>query len=766
MLLLATASMTIPAAEAEEVAQADNRVIEEILVVSTKRAKADEAQDVPVASTVVNAQIISENNWVDLVDVARMVPGADFRQTATFPGIQRFWLRGVGVSFSVPNFDPAVGVYQDGVFVAQNIASILDTFDMETIEVLRGPQGTLFGRNTSVGAVVTRTARPADEFEMKAEATLGSYDRKDFNLSVGGPLIDGLVKGKLAVLSRDKDGWAKDLQANNAKKGAYESTIVRGIFEFTPSDAIDITLLGEWFERGGDGAVAMPLGARNNGRSVHPQLPGITRDWDETWGVGSANEPWGTFSDHEVSKTIAEINWDLGHGVLTSVTGYIDVDAFSGADFDGLQPGLTQVLTRIYIDQEQISQEIRYASDFSEKFDFTAGLYYFDQQLSYGEQRHNGLPFVTPTNPFGLQAPGVAELDHDSWAAFIESRIHFSEDLTLTVGGRYTVENKDVKIGLVLSNSCTASVVPPFETNTLFFCSRGRAPGGWDIDDGEEWESFSPRINLQYFLNEDVNAYIGWSRGQRSGGFSFRASPTELTIATRDPNFRPAYYDEEEVDNFEAGIKADLLDRRLRTNLTVYYQKWHDIQRNLQDGNPLTGIVQRTANVKDSHVYGVEAEFNWIALTDALVAGDMFRIDGSIAYGKSGYDSDYVERGVDLSNDPFGAPHDTSFLGLFYELPVGGAGAALSFRASYFWKESYWQEGVRNALALNKYSSVNSVDASIEYRSADERWFVRLFGRNLTYDKTYQARVLLGTNFGLGNPDDPRHFGLTFGGQN
>jgi len=148
------------------------------------------------------------------------------------------------------------------------------------------------------------------------------------------------------------------------------------------------------------------------------------------------------------------------------------------------------------------------------------------------------------------------------------------------------------------------------------------------------------------------------------------------------------------------------------------------------------------------------------------VAGDMFRIDGSIAYGKSGYDSDYVERGVDLSNDPFGAPHDTSFLGLFYELPVGGAGAALSFRASYFWKESYWQEGVRNALALNKYSSVNSVDASIEYRSADERWFVRLFGRNLTYDKTYQARVLLGTNFGLGNPDDPRHFGLTFGWQN
>ncbi|HEY5681406.1 MAG TPA: Plug domain-containing protein, partial [Pseudomonadales bacterium] len=131
MLLLPAVGTAIAAERSQ------SRVIEEIVVVSTKRAQGELAQDVPVASTVVSAEAISENNFTDLVQVARLVPGADFRETATFPGIQRFWLRAVGVSFSTPNFDPAVGTYQDGIFVAQNIAAILDTFDMESIEILR-----------------------------------------------------------------------------------------------------------------------------------------------------------------------------------------------------------------------------------------------------------------------------------------------------------------------------------------------------------------------------------------------------------------------------------------------------------------------------------------------------------------------------------------------------------------------------------------------------------------------------------------------------
>ena len=287
VLTLSTFGIVSPTFAAE---RADPRLIEEILVVSTKRATGELAQDVPVASTVLSEAMIAENNFTDLVQIAHMVPGADFRQTATFPGIQRFWLRAVGVSFSVPNFDPAVGVYQDGIFIAQNIAAILDTFDMESVEVLRGPQGTLFGRNTSVGAVVSRSRRPGDEFAFRAQGTFGSYDRKDFGVSVEGPIVEDQLLGKLSLQSRDRDGWMRDLSGGN-RLGVLEATHARGTLVWTPTDALDVTLIGELYERDGDGAVSTSKGEFDNGRSGHPLLPG-TRDWNTTFAGNSPVEPF------------------------------------------------------------------------------------------------------------------------------------------------------------------------------------------------------------------------------------------------------------------------------------------------------------------------------------------------------------------------------------------------------------------------------------------------------------------------------------------
>ncbi|MEQ8991107.1 MAG: TonB-dependent receptor [Pseudomonadales bacterium] len=601
-----------PVAQSDTARSSNKAVLEEVRVVSTKRATADRAQDVPVAATVITSMAIDENNYFDLVEVARVVPGSDFRETATFPGIQRFWLRAVGVTFSVPNFDPAVGVYQDGVFVAQNIAAILDTFDMESIEVLRGPQGTLFGRNTSVGAVVTRAKRPGETWGIDAQATFGSYDRNDYQVTVGGPLIDGLLRGKLALQNRNRDGWVKD-NLGGDDLGVIDTMLARGLLVYTPSDSFDMTLIGERYRRRGDGAISVPLGLDDRGRQNHPLYPGMDRNWDETWSA-SGTDPWRSFSHHDIDKVILDANWDIEHGVITSVTGYINVDAFSGSDFDGLPPGPSpqnlinlSVVTGVWIGQDQFSQELRYASTFSERFDVTAGLYYFTQDLTYGEVRHANT-FVSPTNPFGLRPPGHAKLDHDSYAVFAEGRWHLSDKMALTVGARLSRETKDVKLGLVNSGSCDSRMMPPFETSKEYSCTRGAAPGGWDIVDDETWDSLAARVILDYRATDSTMFYGGWTRGFRSGGFSFRASPVELTA----PGIRPSFYDEERVDNLEIGMKADLMDRTLRVNLAAYYQFWDGIQRNLQAGGP-SDAIQRTENVDDSYVYGMELEVNWIA---------------------------------------------------------------------------------------------------------------------------------------------------------
>jgi len=771
LLLTLSTLAAIPRAYAAERAQ--NRVIEEIVVVSTKRATGELAQNVPVASTVLSEAMINENNFTDLIQVAHLVPGADFRETATFPGVQRFWMRANGVSFSVPNFDPAIGVYQDGIFIAQNIAAILDTFDMESVEIMRGPQGTLFGRNTSVGAVVSRSRRPGNEFAFRAQATLGSFDRRDFGVSVEGPIIEDKLLGKLSLQSRDKDGWMKDLSGGK-KLGEYESTHARGTLVWKPVEGLDTTLIVERFERGGDGAISAPAGESDIGRSGHPLLPGVTRKWDETWVGNSPTDPWRSFSDHEVTKVIADISYDAGHGVFNSITGYVDVLAFSGADFDGLPTGVgPNVVTRLMIDQDQFSQELRYASAFSEKYDFTVGLYYFTQDLFYGEQR---CCQASQPNIFGVRPPGVDTLDHDSIGAFAEVRYNLTEQLTFTVGGRYTKEKKDAKIGFVNFGSCQGAVVPRFETSKFFVCTGGEDPSGFDYADKETWKFFEPKISLQYHVNDDAMVYTSFTRGYRSGGFSFRAGAAELAVrdasiaAGEDPPFRPTFYDRERNDSLEVGLKSDWWDNRLRFNVTAYYNWWDGIQRNLQEGVP-GAITQRTANVKESHVYGLEVEFNAIAGLDVITDGDMLRIDGAFALADSGYDSDdYVvldpitlQVATDLTKQKFGAPHNTVFLAANYEHPVGGQGATLSWRASYWWKDSNWSEGVHLESGFSKYEERSEVDAQVQYTSGNGRWYIKAFGKNLTYDKGYEARVAFGSNWGLGNPREPRTYGITLG---
>ena len=768
LLAFAFSGLWLPTAIAED-EERSSGLIEEIVVTSTKRAEGEIAQDISRAATVVSADVMAMNNMVDLIDVSRMVPGAQFKETSTFPGIQRFWLRQVGVTFSVPNFDPAVGVYQDGVFVAQNVAAILDTFDQESIEILRGPQGTLFGRNTSVGAVLTRSKRPTDEYEMNAEVTYGTYSRTDYSLSVSGPIVEGTLNGKLAIMKRDRDGWVDNIAPGDLPEvGEIDMQHIKSAFVWTPNEGLDVTVLTEFYERGGDGAISVPLGTCDSGdgpgTGCHP-LSSVASE--RPWGELYDDEfPWGSHSDHEIEKFIVEANWDLGHGVLTSVSGAINVDVHSGSQFEGIEAFI--ITTRLNIDQEQFSQELRYASTFSETFDVTAGLYYFSQDLNYGEVRAQGSrvgsaqPGVSdPNNPFGIRAPTYDELEHESWAVFAEARWILNDRWSVIAGGRFTDETKDVKMCLIYTGCASGNEIPPF-VGTSGWSAGGGAVEGWDIIDGESWSAFSPKFVLEYRPDDNQLYYLSGTRGFRSGGFSFRAGASELGAQAADPTFRPAFYDREKVDQIELGMKSDWLDNTLRTNITYYYQWWDGIQRNLQEG-PIGNIIQRTANVEDSHTYGLEVEINAILASDMWKDGDNLRLDISAAHAESGYDSDYIVSGNDLGEQQFAAPHQTAYVGLSYSHPVGTKGAEVRYRTSYFWQESYRNEGVPRATDIDVNVPIKLWDASIQFNSSDGKWYARAFGKNLSYHKYYVSPVPFADSFGVGLPASPRTYGLTLG---
>lgn len=760
---LITSFATPAAAQDDGVAQSARvrGTLDEVVTRSRKRAGAERAQDVPIAGTFITENSIALNQYTNFLEIGRMVPTSNFRETSTFPGVQRYFLRGVGVSFSVPNFDPVVAVIADGVYVAQNHASILDTFDLESVEILRGPQGTLFGRNVVGGAIVARSRRPGDELEIRANATIGRFNRADFAFSVSGPVIEDKVGAKLAVIVRNSGGYVRNnLSLDGKNLGSRERIIVRPTITFTPSDNFEFTLLGEYFSLKGDGAVtqSLPEGINKAFPAGNPFLP-EGRAWRETW---AEQDRIPSISDHDNWRLTGEAIWELDHGVITSITGYMSVDVISGSEFDGLPPPTNIAETRLYTDQDQFSQELRYASTFSEVFDFTIGAYFFTQDLFYGEQRAAGR-FVSVNNadpvldnPDGLRPPGLSILDHKSWSVFVEGHYNMSDHIVITLGGRYTYEKKVASIGFVNFGSCDSSGEGDAGFK-IFECTRGLM-NGFDIQDQESWKNFAPKVGIDFRVNDDILVYASWTRGFRSGGFIFRASPNDLLFSPR-----PAFYNREKVESFEIGLKSDLFDDRLRFNTAVFYGLWDDIQRNLQFGTDAGNIFQTTLNADDSYVWGIEVEINYIVGTDMMSEGDSLRFDGSFGWFDSKHTS-FVDFNGDLMDDrdiPFVAPDTTFYMGLTYEHPLGNSGGYLSWRVSYNYTSRYGFNAGNNPVSI--YRAKDIVDAFIRFDSADESWHISIFGKNILDDQYYESRVAFGSTFGIGYIGMPATWGVEAG---
>lgn len=676
--------------------------MEEVQVVARKRKAAEAAQDVPLAITAYGAEQMDAMYLKDLKDLSFSMPSVQTDEVGTFPGVQNFTIRGQGINSSIPSVDPTVGVFVDGMFLGVSYGVVMDVFDLEGLEVLRGPQGLLFGRNVTGGAVVMRTARPDGEFGFKARARVSTGLEKNVAIAMENGLTDNLA-GKLVLYYNDDAGYwentasavapvpdgARSNPATGSDAGERINKFARGTLVWDATEDLEFTLITETGKMDGDGAVWTTREGFNDG--------GL--DSDDT-----AQDENG-FTDMEWEHAILEANWTIGDGVLTNILGYRDLDSQSRADIDGVAVPLFNVPG--FTEQDQISNELRYAfSSEDGKWNVTTGLYYFQQDIQYREQR-----WVLGSNTVNLGG----DMDHETWGVFASTDYLISDSVTLTAGLRYTKEEKDAEIVNADTNAGGTTCVDITYASCTFDSL------------SDDWENLTPKLGVNWQLSDDVMLYALYTKGFRSGGVNFRnALPSVID---------PGPTDEEEQDAYELGFKSELADGRLRLNGALYHVQISDMQRELNVGAtelPLvgsTGVVvwQATVNAGDVDITGAELEF--VALMQ-----DNFAINGSVGYVDSEYQdiSDEIiaaENNIDIiligDDLPRLAPW-TASIGFTYDLDLGDSGV-LTFRGGY----SYRDPAAYNDSNSQVFESKRMANASIQWTSADALWTASIFGKNL-----------------------------------
>jgi len=731
-------------------------LLEEVVVTGRKKADSESLQDVPISASIFNAEKIELINAVDIRELGDAVPNVRLVEQGNSLGYGSFYIRGAGVSPSVPSFDPAVGIVVDGVPLAQAGTGVLDVFDLETVEILRGPQGTLFGRNVSGGVVNTRTARPDGEFGFKFQSTMGSYDRLDVSASIEGGLTDS-VAAKFTVLKRTRDGFVDDLVSGD-EYGEIDLTIFRPTVVWDVNEDLQLTFLYERYENTSHPPPVVPTGATDKDGSAGGLIPGGKReDYLTTWYDNPQPGPAG-WAEFQRNRYTLEAIWDVGHGTVTSITGYADMDQAAGQDFDGTSAAFI-FSTVLQTEQDQFSQEIRYSSSFSDRYDFTMGLFYFEQDVEYSEQRYQGSRVaccVNPGDPIGAGWPGKGFTDQEQWAVFFEGHYNFTENLTGTLGARYGEEDKATRVGMVNSGNCTGAGSWKANYDSVW------CPLGYQIDDKESWDNLDPKIGLEYRFNADMMAYASWTSGYRGGGWTYRADVGELA------RVRPGFYDEEQVEATEVGFKGTFLDGRLRMNIAYWQNDFEDLQRSvfltevLGDGS--VSLTQRFTNVPDAQTDGWDFEMIASVMEGGFVDGDNLVLEFNYGAIDTDYKSpvDFNGDGVDDGHYPWNQiPDDTYFVALTYSHPAFDGGN-MTWRTSY----SYVDEvigGGTNLDPISFYQDRKLWDASVKFVANDARWSVTLFGKNLGDEEYMAFRTRFSSAFGIGVPAIDRTWGLTLG---
>jgi iron complex outermembrane receptor protein len=736
-------------------------------IVVTARRREENLLDVPVSVTAFGAQELEARSFSDISDLSGTVPNVNFDAGTNSLGsgaAASIYIRGIGQDDFLPTSDPGVGVYLDGVYLGRTVGQVLSAIDIERLEVLRGPQGTLFGRNTIGGAINVTLRRPQEEVTGFVRAQYGTDNLFDIAGRADLPVSD-MVRTAFTAGYRRRDGIATSPNAPGIDFGDEDKFTLRGQISILPSSSVRIDLVADWFRQreetepainyGADFANPNTLGAFYNGfaplvgagqytpaditplsRPFDTQQTGPSRDDLDVWGVAGT------------------ITWDVSDSVtLKSITAYRELQANFANDNDATIHPIAFIDEQI--DQNQFSQEFQLLADFG-SVDLVAGLYYFDERAmddnlipivpglfaALGQLPGAIIPlapyptdpggnplFTCPAAPAGFPCAGgpgnplnvaldqtieiFGDIDVENYAAYAHANFDIAGGLSASLGARITHEEKTFFAFQQRIESSAALGMPIYNLSPR--------------ESSDSWTEFTPHLGLQYEFDNGHLIYASYDRGFRSGTFNGRAN-SAVTFSAVDP---------ETVDAYEIGFKGEFFGGTTRLSLAAFYNDYQDIQ--LRAVIPsTTGLDVFLINAAGATIKGFEAELY-------VAPSPYFRAGGTFGYAHSEIDevdpivaqfTGIVEGNV-LTKTP-----EVTF-SIFAQHDFELAGGLLSIRADYNWRDSVFHDAANTVIpgvGSTREGSYGLLDARISYTSVDECWEIALWGRNLT-DETRFATL-------------------------
>ncbi len=711
-LAIAAAAAQQPDSERSEMA------LEEVTV--TARKIEESLQRVPIAVTALDEATLSRPNVVQLKNLTAIAPNVTIGTVNSFPTAAAVSIRGIGTTDIDSSFEPAVGIVVDGLFLGRISSSALDLFDVERIEVLRGPQGTLFGRNTIGGVVNLVNARPTQEFEGKARLTIGNFQRVDFrgvlNLPFGA--TDNALR--LSLLSNRSDGPFRN-NFNGKRLGGTDVQAARAKLLLAPAENVEILLSGEATRDRGDVLPGIPASYPNQ-NAARIGFPAVfTGDPYRD----RVNQNGDNIADFDTATGVVEVNWRTASGTLTSVTGYRTVDEDYYTDFDATPVRLFE--TRRLQAHRQFSQELRFATATENRWDLVGGIYYYDQQY-----RLNQTTFLDIALALAMGTPGATTSvrtgrsiqDAKSWAIFGEGTYRFTDSLRGTLGLRYTGDEKEFDhIPVAVAQN--------------------------RVVDDNTWSRTTWRAVFDYVYSDRLMYYASVSSGYKSGGYNGQAG----SVTSIGP------YANETVLAYEAGAKSELAGGRARFNLAAFYTDHKDLQvrtlRPIPGGTLQESVINNAAGVE---TWGLEAE-----LLARLTATATLR--ASVGYLNARYTEFFTDyRNVGFNEDASfldlrRAPEWTAALDYAQRFRVGDTGSIVAHLGINYTSDQ--ATTVAND-AFARTGDNTLVNLGARWVSPEEKFEIGVFANN-AFDKAYlQAGLVVANLFSYYNIAPPRTYGAEF----